>query len=57
MRLETILNQTEKHKSFVYGSGHLEEGASGRTMIIVNSAEPLTRSRVIWRKVRRDGRW
>ena len=34
MRLETILNQTEKHKSFVYGSGHLEEGASGRTLVI-----------------------
>ena len=34
MRLETILNRVEKHKSFVYGSGHLEDGPSGLALVV-----------------------
>ena len=34
MRLETILNQVEKHKSFVYESGHLEEDAGVLSVVI-----------------------
>ena len=34
MRLETILNQVEKYKSFVYERGHREESDSGLTLVV-----------------------
>ena len=34
MRLETILNQVEKYKSFVYESGHWEASESGPALVI-----------------------
>ena len=34
MRLETILNRVEKHKSFVYERGQLEESDSGLALVV-----------------------
>lgn len=34
MRLETILNQVEKYKSFVYERGHWEESDCGLTLVV-----------------------
>jgi transposase len=43
MRLETILNHVEKHKSFVYGVGHLEQ--DGELQLVVIPVRPRKNGR------------
>jgi transposase len=54
MRLQTILNRVEKHKSFVYGSARLEEPADGPALVI--SLRPRRNSRPVCSGCGRPGR-